>query len=377
MKTGLVLSGGGARGAYQVGVLKAIADLHPKNARNPFNVISGTSAGAINAVAIAASANNFRLAVKKTERIWNNLCVDSIYKANRRDLAFGVSRLLLSLLNHGMGRNKPISLLNNDPLRELISHVVQFRNIQRRIDAGYLEAVAVTATGYTSGEVMTFFQGNEGIREWHEARSIGVPAELTVEHLMASSAMPAIFPAVKLGHEYFGDGALRQLSPIKPAIEMGVQRVLVIGLSGNKRLGANHAQESHSPSMAQIGGQIFKSAFLDSMDNDLDHMMRINKLIGMVQLENPHADLGDMRPIDLLAINPSIEFDSIAARHIADLPRSMRRFMSTIGATGPGGGASMASYLLFEAEFCKELIAHGYRDAMELESEIKQFFQAD
>jgi NTE family protein len=374
VKTGLVLSGGGARGAYQVGVLKAIADLYPKNAHNPFNVISGTSAGAINAVAIAASANNFRLAVKKTERIWNNLSVDNIYKASRRDLAFGVSRLLLSLLNHGIGRNKPISLLNNDPLRELISHVVQFRNIQRRIDAGYLEAVAVTATGYTSGEVVTFYQGNEAIDQWREARSIGVRSVLGVDHLMASSAMPAIFPAVKLSREYFGDGALRQLSPIKPAIAMGVERVLVIGLSGNKRLGLNHDEETHSPSMAQIGGQIFKRAFLDSMDNDLDHMMRINKLIGMVQLENPHAELGDMRPIDLLAINPSIEFDSIAARHIADLPKSMQRFMSTIGATGPGGGASMASYLLFEAGFCKELIEHGYRDAMELETEIRDFF---
>src|SRR5210317_1477579 len=168
MKPALVLSGGGARGAYQVGVLKAVADLHAKNAHNPFSIISGTSAGAVNAVALAASANNFRLAVKKVEKIWSSLHVDKVYRAGAWDLVKGPGRLFVSLFNQGVGRRKPLALLNNDPLRELLTHSIQFKNIQKRIDKGYLDAVGVSATGYTSGENVTFFQVRAGMEKWRQ-----------------------------------------------------------------------------------------------------------------------------------------------------------------------------------------------------------------
>ncbi|MFK8019191.1 MAG: patatin-like phospholipase family protein [Pseudomonadales bacterium] len=374
MKTGLVLSGGGARGAYQVGVLKAIGDLRPKNAHNPFSVISGTSSGAINAVALASSANNFRLAVKKVERLWNSLHVDIIYKCGRKDVAYSLGRLVGSLFNEGIGKTRPVSLLDNEPLRQLLSSRVKFGNIQRRIDAGYLDAVAVTATGYTSGECVTFFQGCEELEKWRRLRHVGVPAELSVGHLLASSAIPTIFPAELLSREYFGDGALRQLSPLNPAIRLGANRLLVIGVSGNARVKIKHQPETHSPSLAQIAGHIFKSAFIDSMEADLEHMMRVNNLLGMVQLENPNADTDGLKTIDLLAINPSIEFDELAAKHVPDLPPAMRGLMKVMGATRKGGGGSLASYLLFESDFCKELINCGYEDTMELESEIRLFF---
>ena len=183
MKPALVLSGGGARGAYQVGVLKAIADLHAKDARNPFSIISGTSAGAINAVALAASANNFRLAVKKVEKIWGSLEVGDVYRAGTWDLLSGPGRLLLSMFNQGVGRRRPLSLLNNDPLRELLSQSIQFKNIQKRIDKGYLDAVGVSATGYTSGESVTFFQGRPGIEKWRQGRRVGVPVRLDISHI--------------------------------------------------------------------------------------------------------------------------------------------------------------------------------------------------
>ncbi len=375
MKTGLVLSGGGARGAYQVGVLKAISELRPKHAHNPFSVISGTSAGAINAVALASSANNFRLAVKKVERLWNSLHVDLIYKARRRDVAYSMMRLIGSLFNDGVGRTRPVSLLDNSPLRELLQTRVKFSNIQRRIDAGFLDAVAVTATGYSSGECVTFFQGRPEYKTWHRIRHVGVPAEIKVGHLLASSAIPTIFPAERLSREYFGDGALRQLSPMSPALRLGADRLMVIGVSGNARIPARHSADKHSPSLAQMVGHVFKSAFIDSVERDLEHLLRINNLLGMVRLENPHADTGRLRNIDLLAINPSIEFDEMAAEHIPDLPKGMQTLMRITGATGEGGGASLASYLLFESEFCKQLIRHGYEDAMELEDEIKRFFE--
>ena len=193
-KTALVLPGGGARGAFQVGVLKAIADMHPKHASNPFSIISGTSAGALNAVALASSANNFRLGVKKVEKLWANLHVDMVVKAGGWDLTVNAAKLGLSLFNSGIGR-KPLALLNNDPLRDLLSHTIRFNNIQQRIDAGYLDAVAVTATSYATGNSVSFFQGREALKRWRRAKRIGVPATLTVEHLLGSSAIPSVLPA--------------------------------------------------------------------------------------------------------------------------------------------------------------------------------------
>jgi NTE family protein len=374
MKPALVLSGGGARGAYQVGVLKAIADLHEKDARNPFSIISGTSAGAVNAVALAASANNFRLAVKKVEKIWSSLHVGKVYRAGAWDLLGGLGRLVLSLFNQGVGRGRPLSLFNNDPLRELLNHSIQFRNIQKRIDKGYLDAVAVSATGYTSGENVTFFQGLPDREKWRQGRTVGVPTILDVSHILGSSAIPALLPAEKISREYFGDGALRQLAPISPVIRLGADRVLVIGVSGNATNVPKREQETHSPSLAQMIGHIFNSAFIDSLEHDIQTLVKVNNLVAYAQNENPHNAPDEMRNIDLLVIYPSMEFDEIAAKHIKDLPWAMRLAMKVIGGTKKGGGTSLVSYLLFEKAFCNELIDCGYRDAMAQRENILAFF---
>lgn len=357
-----------------MGVLKAIADLHAKDTRNPFSIISGTSAGAVNAVALAASANNFRLAVKKVEKIWGSLHVEKIYKAGTWDLIRAVGRLLGSLFNQGVGRTRPLALFDNEPLRELLNHTIQFKNIQKRIDKGYLDAVSVSATGYTSGESVTFFQGRPDMEKWRRGRTVGVPTDLNVSHILGSSAIPVLLPAEKISREYFGDGALRQLAPISPVIRMGADRVLVIGVSGNPTHVPHREQETHSPSLAQMVGHIFNSAFIDSLEHDLDTLVKVNDLVAYVQNESPHNPPENMRNIDLLVIYPSVEFDEIAARHLKDLPRAMRLAMSLIGATKKGGGTSLASYLLFEKDFCKELIDCGYRDAMAKREDILEFF---
>ena len=276
-----------------------------------------------------------------------------------------------------MGRRKPLALLNNDPLRELLTHSIQFKNIQKRIDKGYLDAVGVSATGYTSGENVTFFQGRAGMEKWRRGRTVGVPAVLNVSHILGSSAIPAVLPAEKISREYFGDGALRQLAPISPVLRMGADRVLVIGVSGNEKHVPHREFATHSPSLAQMIGHIFNSAFIDSLEHDVSTLVKVNNLVAYADNENPHRPPSDMRNIDLLVIYPSMEFDEIAAKHVKDLPLAMRIAMKIIGATEGGGGASLASYFLFEKAFCKELIALGYRDAMAQRESILEFFNPE
>ena len=376
-RTALVLTGGGARAAYQVGVLKAAAELLPKRAHNPFSIITGTSAGAVNAVALAASANNFRLAVKKVERIWSNLHVHQVYKARSVNLVGGMLRLAISLFHQGSGVRKPIAILNNEPLAELLSRVIDFDDLERRLEGGLLDAIGITASNYDSGESVTFYQSNldgDILPPWRQARRRGVPAKLGVAHMLASSAIPTIFPAARIGDSYYGDGALRQVSPISSAIHLGAQRVMVVGVSGNPNSTPVGSHESHSPSMARIMGHLFNSAFIDALENDMEQLVRINELLGIIQNENPRAETGGLRMVDFLCINPSVEINELVSRHINALPRAMRAILKMTGATPSGGGTSMASYLLFEGAFCRDLIACGYRDAMAQQDALMHFF---
>ncbi len=376
-RTALVLTGGGARAAYQVGVLKAAAALLPKRAHNPFSIITGTSAGAVNAVALGASANNFRLAVKKVEHIWSNLHVHQVYKSRSIDLVGGMLRLAFSLFHQGTGVRKPISILNNEPLAELLSKVIDFSDLERRLEGGLLDAIGVTASSYDSGESVTFYQSKPGgdiPPPWRKSRRRGMPTRLQLAHLLASSAIPTILPAARIGDSYYGDGALRQVSPISPAIHLGARRIMVVGVSGNPNSQPVESHERHSPSLARMMGHVFNSAFIDALESDMEHMSRINDLVGMVINENPHAHISGLKLVDFLCINPSIEINELVSRHMHCLPRAMRAVLQMTGATPSGGGTSMASYLLFEGEFCRELIACGYRDAMAQEEAIMQFF---
>jgi NTE family protein len=371
----LILSGGGARAAYQVGVLQALADILP-NLHNPFPIICGTSAGAINAVALAAHSGEFRQAAVDLANTWRHLEVDLVFKSGWWDLLSGALKVGASLLNEGVGRHKPLALLDNSPLRGLLTSLIPLSNLERRISSGDLRAICVTAMSYSSGESVSFYQGAPDLQAWRRARRVGAPTQIAVEHLLASSAIPTIFPAVYLNREYFGDGAMRQVAPISPALHLGADRLFVIGVSSNRNpahWGKTKTPPRHSPSMAQIIGQMFNSAFIDALEGDLEHVERVNALLALIDKDRCERT-GHLRAVETLVISPSKPLDKIAGRRVRDLPPGLRFFLRRTGATASGGGSAVASYLLFSHGYCTELMELGYQDAMWERSAIERFF---
>ena len=374
-KAALILSGGGARAAYQVGVLKAIAELLPKGAPNPFPIICGTSAGALNAIALATHASRFRLGVTGLEAVWRGFQAQSVYRTEFGGLLGRGFKWLSALFMGGIGADRPISLLDNSPLAELLEKTIRFDRIHQAIDSGHLHAVSVTCSGYTSGESVSFFEGVRDIPNWRRARRVGVRCRLGLDHLMASSAIPIVFPAVRIDREYFGDGSVRQLAPISPALHLGADRVMVIGVSGNE----DHIERRKPngyPSVAQIAGHMLNSAFLDSLEGDVERLERVNRTVSLIPEAVRQREALALRPVEVLKIYPSQVLDQIAARHVRELPRSMRFFLRGSGAN-KGAGSTIASYLLFESGFCGELIDLGYHDTMQMQHNILHFLGYD
>ncbi|MCG8391560.1 MAG: patatin-like phospholipase family protein [Pseudomonadales bacterium] len=367
---GLILSGGGARGAYQVGVLSAISEMIPRGNPNPFPIICGTSAGAINAAALSANAGNFRTAVRGLERVWTNITAEQVYRTDTYALIKSVVRWFFS----GIVATKTperSALLDNMPLQRLLSLVINFRRIQENLNQGHLRALAITASAYASGESVSFFQGAEELPEWVRARRKGKRSVIGVEHLLGSAAIPILFPASKVDGAYYGDGALRQLAPLSPALHLGATRLLVIGVSGNVSAGRQR-QLSGYPSMAQVLGHVLNSVFVDTLEGDVERLERINRTVSALGERARRKHGIHLREVDVLKIYPSRPIDEIAAEHLKELPRSLRFFLRGSGAT-KSPGASAMSYLLFEPGFTRALIEMGYKDAQERREEILSF----
>jgi NTE family protein len=375
-KRALILSGGGARAAYQVGVLQALAEILPESNPHPFPIICGTSAGAINAVALSAHTGSFKESVNALARMWSELTIGDVYLHGWWDLFKSLGSLGVSLFNQGMGGTRPLSLLDNSPLWELLGNKIKFENIDHNIKSGKLFAIAISAMGYTSGHTVSFYQGHPEIKSWNRYRRGGVATELRLEHLLASSAIPTVFPTVRINREYFGDGALRQLAPMSPAIHLGADALFVVGVSGNRSAAKadRRVPLKHSPSMGQIVGHLLNSAFVDSLEGDLEHLERMNELIRLIPEENRQAANLQLRAINNMVISPTSPLDVIAGRNIRYLPKSLRFFLRSTGSTAKGGGATAASYLLFSNEFITELMELGKRDTYEKEEAVRIFF---
>jgi len=371
VKTALVLPGGGARGAFQAGVLKALAELLPRDHPNPFPVISGTSAGAVNTVVLASRARHFRSAVAELERVWGNFHCNQVYKTDHWTMLKSSAHWMASLVLGGWLVGMPTSLLDNAPLRKLLSSNLHFPRIRDAIDDGYLEAVAVTAAGYASARSTSFFEATEEQEGWERTRRLGKQVELNLDHLMASIAVPMVFPPVCIGNEYFGDGAMRQATPLSPVVHLGADRILVIGTrdeTGDKE----PESPGDPPSLGQIAGYMLDTLFMDGLYSDLERITRINELLDSVP--DKEIDIGEttMRPIDTMLIVPSEDLRELAYKHRAELPFAIRALMRGVGGSNSSENR-LLSFLLFEQAYTRELIKLGYHDAMNVKDELLDF----
>ena len=388
--TGLVLSGGGARAAYQVGVLRAIAALRRQYAsasakrRNPFGVICGTSAGAVNAAALACSADHFDAGVEMVSEVWENFHAEQVYRSDSlgviRSGAQWLTMLSVGWLIARWRRARPRSMLDNSPLADLLRRLVPLERLPAMLAKRHLQALAVTASSYSSGEHYTFYETAGDVQPWTRTQRLAVPARLTHKHLLASSAIPFIFPAAELEHDghlgWYGDGSMRQTAPLSPAIHLGAQRVLIIGAGRMHEPAGRQVVNTGYPTLAQIAGHALSSIFLDALATDIERLQRINRTLALLPED---AKLGTpLRPMNALVIAPTQRLDEIASRHQASLPAPVRALLRGVGVSGQGRdarGAALASYLLFEAPYTRELMALGVADTMNRRADVVSFFR--
>ena len=366
-KIGLMLPGGGARGSYQVGVLKGILEIMPKNV-NVFPIITGTSAGAINAVVLASYAHDLRLGVQRLEKFWTNLHCEDVYRTDAMMITKTIAKVIGAMLFSKLGAKAPNSLLDNTPLKKLLKRELHLPQIQQAIDKEILHGLSITASSYDTSVAKSFYQAHSSVHAWNRTRRIGIPEKIEVEHILASASLPFLFPAQLIEKEYYGDGGLRMIAPLSPAIHLGAEKILVIGTRDESPI-PTPTEVPEYPSMGALGGYMLDTIFMDTMMADLSRLKRINRTINLLNSEQKMQTR--LKQIDTMIIKPSLDVRDVTAEHAGDIPRPVRTLLKMIG--GWGKDWRMPSYLLFEPGYTCALIELGYQDSLNQKQAILDF----
>ena len=371
---GLILPGGGARNAYQVGVLKAVEELLAEKNPSPFPVVTGTSAGSLNAGLIASRSVNFSDGLERLLGMWENLQMEMVVRTDSKTAAKTGARWIWSFASGGAGNSQPDSLLDNTPLRALIENHINLARMRQCVQSGHLKALGITASSYGRGASLTYFEGQEGLQPWERTRRFGVPARLRVDHFMASIAIPVVFPAVKIGNEYHGDGSMRESAPLSPALHLGANKLLIVSVRNPQ---TEYNQTDHTPRYPNLGfvaGYMFDTLFMDRLDSDIERLKRINFALSQTKQSTFKHDDSLLRPVEFLVISPSVDIREIVAKHVRRFPRSMRILLSGLGAMTKEG-RPLTSYLLFDSNFARDLIELGYEDGQAQRAKLQELLE--
>ena len=372
MNLGLVLTGGGARAAYQVGALRALVELFG-NGPLPFPVVCGVSAGAINGSSLAAGADDFPAAVKHLTDTWLSLTPEHVYRTDALSLVSIGSGWFRGLTAGGTQPPRRYNhLLDTAPLRELLGREIRFDAIRENVERGLVRGVAVSATNYETGTSVTFFDGAASLNPWARSRRMGVRTPITLDQVMASASIPIFFPPVQVGGSWYGDGGVRLTAPMSPALHLGADRVLVIGIrhprTAEETLEINAAAQRDDLPLSQILGVLMNAVFLDSLEPDIERVERVTEMLDRIQRP---AD-SHLRPVHILLLQPSQDLASLAADQVMRFPRTLRFLLKGLGVS-QNGGADLLSYLAFEQQYIERLVTLGYEDTRARFDEIREF----
>lgn len=372
----LILSGGGARGAYQAGVVAAIANIcQQAGIEHPFAYYSGLSAGAINCTLLACTPGcQISAASTKLTELWGGIDSDQVYLSDPVSIAWGGLRWLTDLSMGGLKESQRKSLLDPSPLKKLISENCDFENIQKNILNKHLRALAISALDYFETSTVTFIQGQDDIPQWNRLRRRSQESEIKTEHVLASAAIPLLFPSVGIEQRHFGDGSIRNHAPLGPAIAMGAQKLIAIGVRKKQDVcfSAKHSNDIKPPSVGRIVSVLLHTLMMDGLELDIERLERINS--NLVKLSEKERHNLSVRAIDYLWISPSRDISELAVQRLHSLPPTIRYLLRGLGSLQDN--SELASYLLFEPAYCGELIQLGYDDGMRAKEQVLRLLSA-